>query len=55
MFHNKIKDEFLAYFMMIYIEQELVEDIDSDLIIDEFYPQNMTGCNFDSVIYFYFF
>ena len=36
-FRNKIKDEFLAYFMMIYIERELVEDIDSDSIIDEFY------------------
>ena len=37
MFCNKIKDEFLAYFMMIYIERELAEDIDSDSIIDEFY------------------
>ena len=37
MFCNKIKDEFLTYFMMIYIERELVEDIDSDSIIDEFY------------------
>jgi len=35
-FCNKIKDEFLAYFMMIYIEQELAEDIDSDSIIGEF-------------------
>ena len=34
---NKMKDEFLADFMMIYIERELVEDIDSDSIIDEFY------------------
>ena len=37
MFRNKIKDEFLEYFMMIYIERELAEDIDSDSIIDEFY------------------
>jgi hypothetical protein len=34
---NKIKEEFLADSMMIYTEQELVEDIDSDSIIDEFY------------------
>jgi hypothetical protein len=36
-FHNKIKNEFLAYFIMIYIEQKLVEDIYLDSIIDEFY------------------
>jgi len=36
-FRNKMKEEFLADSMMIYIERELVEDIDSDLIIDEFY------------------
>jgi len=36
-FHNKIKEDFLAYFMTIYIERELIEDIDSDSIIDEFY------------------
>ena len=36
-FCNKIEDEFLAYFMMIYIEREFAEDIDSDSIIDEFY------------------
>eukprot|EP00258_Populus_trichocarpa_P037857 XP_024453876.1 zinc finger MYM-type protein 1 [Populus trichocarpa] len=34
---NKIEEEFLADSMMIYIERELVEDIDSDSIIDEFY------------------
>jgi len=34
---NKMKDEFLADFMMIYIKRELVEDIDSDSIINEFY------------------
>jgi hypothetical protein len=34
---NKMKDEFLADFMMIYIKLELVEDIDSDSIINEFY------------------
>jgi len=33
---NKIKEEFLADSMMIYIERELVEDIDSDSIIFEF-------------------
>jgi len=31
---NKIEKEFLADFMMIYIEQELAEDIDSDSIIN---------------------
>jgi len=36
-FLNKIKEEFLADSMMIYIERELVEDIDSDSIIDELY------------------
>jgi hypothetical protein len=34
---NKIKEEFLTDSMMIYIEREIVEDIDSDSIIDEFY------------------
>jgi hypothetical protein len=36
-FRNKMKEEFLADSMMIYIERELIEDIDSDLIINEFY------------------
>ena len=36
-FHNKMKEKFLSYFMMIYIERELTEDIYSDLIIYEFY------------------
>jgi YesN/AraC family two-component response regulator len=36
-FCNKMKDEFLVYFMMIYIEREFAEDIDLDSIIDEFY------------------
>jgi hypothetical protein len=34
---NKMEEEFLADSMMIYIERELVEDIDSDSIIDELY------------------
>jgi hypothetical protein len=34
---NKMEEESLTYSMMIYIERELVEDIDSDSIIDEFY------------------
>jgi hypothetical protein len=34
---NKIKEEFLIDSMMIYIERELVEDIDLDSIINEFY------------------
>jgi len=37
MLRNKMKEEFLADSMMIYTERELVEDIDSDSIIDEFY------------------
>jgi hypothetical protein len=37
MLRNKMKEEFLANSMMIYIEWELVEDIDSDSIIDELY------------------
>ena len=36
-FHNKIKNEFLVYFMMIYIEWELAKDIDLDSIIDKLY------------------
>ncbi|KAK1376652.1 hypothetical protein POM88_032845 [Heracleum sosnowskyi] len=34
---NKMEEEFLADSMMLYIERDLVEDIDSDSIIDEFY------------------
>jgi len=37
MFRNKIKNEFLAYFLMIYIERKLAKNIDLDSIIDEFY------------------
>ena len=37
MFRNKIKNEFLAYFLMIYIERKLAENINLDSIIDEFY------------------
>jgi hypothetical protein len=32
-----MKEEFLADSLMIYIERKLVEDIDSDSIIDELY------------------
>ena len=35
--HNKMEEKFLADSMMIYIEREFAEDIDSDSIIDEFY------------------
>jgi hypothetical protein len=35
--HNKMEEEFLTNSMIIYIKRELIEDIDSDLIIDEFY------------------
>lgn len=34
---NKMGDDFLADSMIIFIEREFVEDIDSDSIIDEFY------------------
>jgi hypothetical protein len=34
---NKIKEEFLADSLMIYIERELAEDIDSNSIIDKLY------------------
>jgi ribosomal protein L31E len=34
---NKMEKEFLADSMMIYIERELDEDIDSNSIIDELY------------------
>jgi hypothetical protein len=34
---NKMKEEFLANSIIIYIEQELANDTDSDSIIDEFY------------------
>ena len=34
---NKIKKEFLVDCIMIYIEQEFVEDIDLNSIIDKFY------------------
>jgi len=37
MLRNKMEDEFLEDSMMIYIIRELVEDIDSDPIIDELY------------------
>ena len=35
--HNKMEEKFLADSIMIYIEREFAEDIDSDSIIDEFY------------------
>jgi len=34
---NKIKKEFLADFMIIYIKQKLVKDINLDSIINELY------------------
>lgn len=34
---NKMEEDFLADSMMLYIERDLVEDIDSNSIIDEFY------------------
>jgi hypothetical protein len=37
MIRNKIKNKFLAYFIMIYIEREPAKNIDLDSIIDEFY------------------
>ena len=52
MFHNKMKEKFLAYFMMIYIERELTEDINSDSIIDEFFSLNIEGCNLIMNLFF---
>jgi len=54
-FRNKMKEEFFADSMMMYIERELVEDIDSDLIIDEFYSTKHRMVQLNSVIYFYFY
>ncbi|KAI8560851.1 hypothetical protein RHMOL_Rhmol04G0287800 [Rhododendron molle] len=34
---NKMEDDFLADSMIMYIERDLVQDIDSDSIIDDFY------------------
>ena len=34
---NKMEDEFLANCLIVYIEREFAENIDSDLIIDNFY------------------
>ncbi|KAI8524258.1 hypothetical protein RHMOL_Rhmol13G0136500 [Rhododendron molle] len=34
---NKMEDDFLANSMIRYIERDLVQDIDSDSIIDDFY------------------
>ncbi|KAI8524456.1 hypothetical protein RHMOL_Rhmol13G0151200 [Rhododendron molle] len=34
---NKMEDDFLADSMIMYIERDLVHDIDSDSIIDYFY------------------
>ncbi|XP_074347464.1 uncharacterized protein LOC141686320 [Apium graveolens] len=47
---NKMEEEFLADSMLINIERELVEDIESDSIIDEFYSmknQSTVFCSFD--------
>ena len=33
---NKMENEFLSYCMVIYIEREIADNIDSDAIIDEF-------------------
>ena len=52
---NKIEEEFLADSMMIYIERKLVEDIGLDSIIVNVILQNIEGCNFDNIIYFYFY
>ena len=40
--------------MMIYIERELTEDINSDLIIDDFFSLNIEGCNFNNEFIFTF-
>jgi hypothetical protein len=40
---------------MIYIERKLVEDIGLDSSIVNVILQNIEGCNFDNIIYFYFY
>jgi hypothetical protein len=37
MLRNKMEEKFLANSIIIYIERELVNDTDSDSIINEFY------------------
>ena len=34
--HNKMDDEFLENYMIVYIEKELVFTIDSDSVVDAF-------------------
>jgi len=54
-FRNKLKYEFLAYFMMIYIKRELAEDIYSDSTIDEFYSTKYGRVQLRYCNFFYFF
>jgi hypothetical protein len=35
-FHNKMEDEFLANNLFVYIEREISESFNSDLILDNF-------------------
>jgi hypothetical protein len=34
--HNKMEDEFLADNLLVYIEREIFESFNSDLILDDF-------------------
>ncbi|XP_040987677.1 uncharacterized protein LOC121235395 [Juglans microcarpa x Juglans regia] len=39
---TRIKDEFLAYHLLVYIEKEIVKNFTSEMIVDEFY--SMKDC-----------
>ena len=34
---NRMKDDFLANYLIVYIEKEIVERFTTDMIIDDFY------------------
>jgi len=36
-FHNRMEDDFLANYLIVYIEKEIVERFKIDMIIDDFY------------------
>jgi hypothetical protein len=35
--HNRMKDDFLANYLIVYIEKEITERFTIDMIIDDFY------------------
>jgi len=36
-FHNRMDDDFLANYLIVYIEKEIVERFTIDMIVDDFY------------------